>query len=168
MKKFLIILLTAILSFGVSSCASTQTVEIEYPRVYFDHVVYGFVDGDNYIYDGTYSYHILGVAPENLYWELTPLSWDVYVYTKQMVRLGIYRYEKRHIFYGYNHYELNLDHKHKRLFARPRHHHNIGKVPMVERRVFKLRPRPMDRHIGRPFGNPRPPRQLPPPKRGKR
>lgn len=164
MKKFLIILLTTIMSFGFSSCVSSQSIAVDYQRVYFDHVVYGFAVGDSYVYDGTYSYHVVSGIPSNVYWELTPIGYEVCIYTKQMVRLGLYDYNRRYIFYNrtfHNHYPFTS--RHRPPFVRPRH--NPGNIPMVKRhKHFRPHPRPMDRDFGRLNGVPRPSRYEQPPK----
>lgn len=124
MRRFILMMLIGIMSFGFSSCATSQTVYADYHKVYFDHVVYGHVISENYVYDGTYSYHILGAIPVNTYWELYPCSWEVYVYNKNMIRIKLYEYTRRSIYYNRTHHNYyKFDDRHRPPY-RPQHYNH--------------------------------------------
>ena len=67
MKNFILSMIAGIICICCSSCASSQSITADYERVYFDYVVSGHVICDDYVYDGTYSYHILSAVPVNVY-----------------------------------------------------------------------------------------------------
>lgn len=100
MKKIIFALLIFMSSLLSSCVVSGQSIYGDYQKIYFDYVISGRVDSPYYVYDGTYSYHILGTIPKNVYWELYPCGYDVYLYTKQMVRMRLFEWTRRQIYYN--------------------------------------------------------------------
>lgn len=141
MKKFILTLIICVMSFGFSSCVSSQTTYADYQKVYFDRVINGHIIADDYVWDGTYSYHILGLVPKNIYWELYPTGWDVYLYNTNMVRLRLFDYNRRYIFYnrGFHNY-YRFDNRHRppfnpnRGYNRPIYRNNGGKPNVMPRK----------------------------------
>lgn len=110
-----------ILSFILNSCALEQYTNSDYQKVYFDHVVYGYVNNNSYVYDGSYSYHIIGVIPHNVYWELCPYRRDVYLYNKQMNIIRLFEWTRRSIYYNRNHHHYFYN---KYPYYKPRPNYN--------------------------------------------
>lgn len=150
MKKFILTMIICIMSVCFSSCVSGQTTYADYQKIYFDRVVYGRVIADDYVWDGTYSYHILGLVPRNVYWELYPTGWEVYLYDRNMVRLRLFNYTKRYIFYNrgfHNHYMFDNIHRppynpNRPGYNRPGYRNNGGRPYGVPRNGYT---RPNDR-----------------------
>lgn len=114
MRKFILMMLITIMSFCFSSCALSQSIYVDYQRVYFDHVIHGHVLSYDYVFDGTYSYHILGVIPHNVYWELYPCGCEVYLYSKQMERIRLFEWTRRSIYYNRTHHNYyKFDDRHR-------------------------------------------------------
>lgn len=133
MRKFILMMLISIMTFGFSSCVSSQSIYEDYQKVYFDHVIYGRVISDNYVYDGTYSYHIINIVPKNRYWELYPCDVNVYLYTKQMVRMRLFEWNRRSIYYNRTHHNYyRFDDRHlppRRNYRQPNIRYNKNHNP---------------------------------------
>lgn len=152
MKNFILSMITGIVCLCCSSCASSQSITADYDRVYFDYVVSGHVIGDDYVYDGTYSYHILSAVPVNVYWELYPCRYEVYLYTSQMVRIRLFEWTRRSIYYNrthHNYYRFDDRHRppmrpHDRYYHnnhRGTYYHNQHRLPHTHGGVKPVKPR---------------------------
>ena len=92
--------------FSLTSCATVvpDDIYMSSTPVYYDYVVTGFVDGPNYIYDGTYSYHIVGSIPLNCDWVLYPYTSRVILYNTSMVYVSVFRPSSSWIYYNGHRY----------------------------------------------------------------
>lgn len=109
MMKKIICLIFAI---TVSLCAFSQQV---YTKVYYDYVISGQVKDVSFVFDGYYSYHIVGFIPRNAYWELYPVG-DVFICRRDGSYLGKFKPTHRWIFYN------RTRHHEYRPPARPKPH----------------------------------------------
>ena len=77
MRNIIFILMVLIMSSGCSTTA--QSYYTDYEEIYYDYVINGVITHPEFVNDGTYSYHIIGHYPTNVYWELIPYG-DVYLF----------------------------------------------------------------------------------------
>lgn len=149
MKKLILILLVLTLSFSFNSCVVGQSTYVDYERVYFDRVVYGRVIADDYVWDGTYSYHVIGIIPRNVYWELWPCGTSVYLYQTNGVRIRQFEWTRRSIYYNRTHHNYyRFDDRHRE----PHHSYRQDPLPPRPRREVRTPNSPRPRVESKPRG----------------
>ena len=124
-----------IMSSGCSTMA--QSCYTDYEEIYYDYVINGVITHPEFVNDGTYSYHIIGHYPTNVYWELIPYG-EVYLFNTSMVKISIFVHPQRYIYYNHTLYHryypdrrwCEHHHIHYRERYKPHHghhnHHNHG------------------------------------------
>lgn len=101
MKKLMLTLMCGLMM-CLTSCATTYGVYDEYSPVYYDYVIDGIVQGDGFVNDGRYTYHIVGIIPTGVYWQLTPIHGSVRLYNTSRIYIGTFYPTTNWVFYNHS------------------------------------------------------------------
>ena len=127
MRNIIFILMVLIMSSGCSTTA--QSYYTDYEEIYYDYVINGVITHPEFVNDGTYSYHIIGHYPTNVYWELIPYG-DVYLFNTSMVKIRIFVHPQRYIYYNHTLYHRYYPDRHwyerHHIHYKPHHRHGVS------------------------------------------
>ena len=127
MRNIIFILMVLIMTSGCSTTA--QSYYTDYEEIYYDYVINGVITHREFVNDGTYSYHIIGHYPTNVYWELIPYG-DVYLFNTSMVKIRIFVHPQRYIYYNHTLYHRYYPDRHwyerHHMHYKPHHRHGVS------------------------------------------
>ena len=113
MKKIICL----IFAISISLCGFSQQV---YQKVYYNYVMSGQIKSDAFLFDGYYSYHIVGFMPKNTYFELVPIG-EIPIFNRNGIRVGTFHEQHRWLFYNRS--------RQRELKQPPRHHPKHKPIP---------------------------------------